>query len=140
MFWDISPWAELEALRRRVDEAFGRSGQAAGAYSYPLVNVYDKKDDLVVVAEMPGMKKEDINIVMANGVLTLSGKRGPLLPEDKADLIRTERSVGGFEKSFRVPVKVKEDKVNAAYSNGMLIITIPKAEEARPKSIAIDVK
>jgi len=140
MFWDISPWEELEALRRQVNEAFGRFGQSSGSYSYPLINVYDTKDDVIVVAELAGMKKKDINVVMNNGVLTLSGKREPFMDEGKAELIRTERSIGDFEKSFRIPVKVKEDKINASYSNGILTITIPKSEEAKPKSIAIDVK
>ena len=140
MLWQISPWEELESLRRQVDEAFGRFGQGTGSHSYPLVNVYDKKDDLVVVAEMPGMKKEDIKVVVANGVLTLSGNREPLKLEGKAELIRTERSVGEFEKSFRLPVKVEENNINASYANGILTITIPKAEEAKPKTISIDVK
>jgi len=140
MMWNISPWEELEALRRRVDEAFGRYGQAAGSVSFPLINVYDTKDDVVVVAEMAGMRKKDISVVMANGVLTLSGKRAPLVEDEKAELIRAERSVGEFEKSFRIPVKVKEDKVNAAYADGILTVTIPKAEEAKPKTISIDVK
>ncbi len=140
MLWSISPWGELEALRKQVNEAFGHYSQTTGSYSYPLINVYDTKDDVFVVAEIAGMKKKDISVVMSNSVLTISGKREPLLNEENAELIRAERSVGEFEKSFRIPVKVKEDKINAAYSNGILIITIPKAEEAKPKNISIDVK
>lgn len=140
MFWDISPWEELETLKKQVNEALGRFGRSSGGYSFPLINVYDSKDDVVVIAEMAGMKKKNIHMILTNGVLTLSGKREPFMDEQKAELIRSERSVGDFEKSFRIPVKVKEDKINAAYSNGILTVTIPKAEEAKPKTIAIDVK
>jgi HSP20 family protein len=140
MMWNFSPWEELESQRRQVQEAFGRFGWNGGSDSFPLINAYDNEDDVVIVAEMAGVKKKNINVVMDNGVLIISGRREPLLEDRKSDLIRAERTVGEFKKSLRIPVKVLEDQINAVFSNGMLTITVPKSEEAKPKSIAIEVK
>ena len=140
MLWNIDPWHELERMRTELDDMFAGGGRAGVRRSFPLVNIYDDMDNLVVNAELPGMSKEDVTITFTDGTLTLSGKRPALVEDDKAVLIRTERATGAFEKSFQIPYKVDQDKIAAGFSNGMLTVTLPKAEEAKPRSIQIEAR
>lgn len=139
MFWKVSPWEELGLLRNQLNDVFNRQDRTWGSRSFPLINVYDTQENVVVVAEIPGVRKEEIGVVMENGVLTLSGKRNSHLKDEKSDLILSERSIGSFEKAVRISVKVKEDQIHAGYSDGVLTVTLPKADEAKPKTIAIKV-
>ena len=140
MLLNFNPWSEIERMRREIDNVFGSYGKSSGSYSFPLTNIYDNKDNIIVTAELPGMKKEDVNVSLTEGVLTISGNRNGA-PTDRDNIIvRQERSTGAFEKSFKIPTKVMEDKIKAEFKNGILTITLPKSEEAKPKHITIDVK
>ena len=137
MLFDINPWTELQRVQRQLDSVFNRDSSNG---TFPLVNVYDAKDDIILEAELPGMASKDINITFNNGVLTLSGDRKQSLSYKEMSVVRSERSVGEFEKSFRVPSKVDQDKIKASFSNGVLTITLSKAEEAKPKQISVGVR
>ena len=139
MLWQIDPWQEMERMSREMNRILGSSGRTAPS-SFPLVNVYESKDDVVVTAELPGCTKECVNITFADGALTLSGKQEPVADENKMILIRQERSLGEFEKTLNIPYKIDQEKISAAFKNGVLTVTLPKAEEAKPKQISIDVK
>jgi HSP20 family protein len=89
---------------------------------------------------MTGMTKDKVNITFADGMLTLSGRLEPLDAAKKMTMVRQERSHGDFEKTIRIPTKVEHDRISASFANGILTITLPKAEEAKPKTIAIEVK
>jgi HSP20 family protein len=140
MVWDFDVFSEMERLRREMNGLFSGYEQAAGSVTFPLMNVYDDKDALVVTAELPGLSKDQVRITFADGVLTLSGELKALPGLKGMAVVRRERSEGEFEKTLRIPTKVKQDAISASFDNGILTVTLPKAEEAKPKTIAIEAK
>lgn len=137
MFFDFeSAFKELENLKNEINNIFHKSSYT-GLSSFPLVNMYENADNLQLVAELPGISKDDLNITINNDVLTLSGKREEKRYGEKIETLRKERSFGNFEKSFRLPLLVKKDEISANFSDGILTINLPKAEEAKPKKIII---
>jgi HSP20 family protein len=103
----------------------------------PAVDLHDGKDAVMVKAELPGMKKEDIDISLQEGVLTLSGERKGSRETDSGGATRCERWFGRFERSIRLPCEVDAKTVKAAYTDGVLTIELAKAEAAKPKQIKI---
>jgi len=140
MIFNVDLWNEMDRLRREMNSLFTGYDRASASTTYPLVNVYDDKDAVIVTAELPGMTKEQVHITFADGALTLSGKLEPLSAAKKMTIVRQERSLGAFEKSLRIPTKIDQEKIGASFLNGILTVTLPKAEEAKPKTIQIDVK
>jgi len=106
---------------------------------YPMVDIVEKKDEYIVNAELPGMKKDDIHITFKDGVLTIEGERKQEKEEKDVDFHRVERRYGKFCRTFQIPDAIKEDKINAVYKDGILTVHLPKAEEARPKEIEVKV-
>jgi len=105
----------------------------------PALDVYEDKDVLTVKAELPGMKKEEIDISLQDGCLSISGERKSEEKFEKADVYRAERFVGRFQRTLTLPAPVALDKVKAQYKDGVLTITLPKTEEAKPKQIDVNV-
>ena len=140
MLWNVDVWNEMERLRREMNSLWTDFDRAAGASTYPLVNIYDGKENLVVTAELPGFSKDKVSITYADGVLTIAGNREPLAAVKDMAVIRQERSVGKFEKSLRLPMKVDQSKITASFCNGILTVLLPKSEEAKPKTISIEAK
>ena len=103
----------------------------------PAVDLHEDKDNVVVRAELPGMTKEAIGISLHEGVLTLSGERKFDEPSQDAAVCRSERFVGRFQRTLSLPAPVNPDKVTATYRDGILTVTLPKTEEAKPKQIAV---
>jgi len=95
---------------------------------------------VIVKAELPGMKKEEIEISLHDGVLSLSGERKAQDKYEEADTCRSERFLGRFHRTFELPAPVEADKVKATYQDGILTVTLPKSEEAKPKQIEVNVK
>jgi HSP20 family protein len=106
----------------------------------PALDLYEEKDNLIVKTELPGMKKEDINISLHGDLLTISGERKFERKNKKEGACRSERFEGRFNRVFTLPATVNADKITASYANGILTIALPKAEEAKPKQIPINVK
>lgn len=139
-----TPFWQLNNLREEIDRLFEPSlaefnrgaQQLMGGWG-PAVDLYEDKDNLVVRAELPGMKKEDIDISLHEGVLTVSGERKAETQPKAAEVYRAERFVGRFQRSLTLPTPVSADKVTAAYTDGVLTVTLPKTEEAKPKQIAV---
>jgi len=104
----------------------------------PAVDLYEDKDNVIVKAEVPGLKKEDINISLHNGVLNISGERKNEEEVEGAETHRSERFVGRFNRTVTLPSEVKGDQVKAQYADGILTITLPKAEEAKPRQIQVN--
>lgn len=140
MIWNVDMWTEMERLRKEMNSMFSDYGRSSGTTTYPLINVYDGKDSLIVTAELPGMTKDEVNITFADGVLTLSGKLEPLVSVKNMSIVRRERTSGEFEKTLRIPTKIDQGKISASFSNGILTVTLPKSEEAKPKTITIEAK
>lgn len=105
----------------------------------PLVDISETRDDIIVNAEVPGMKKDDIKIIIQDNVLTLKGEKQKEKEEKDKSYHRVERSYGSFERSFSLPVSIQVDKIKANYKEGVLTIHLPKAEEAKPKEVTVQV-
>ncbi len=106
----------------------------------PAVDMYDKKDEIVVKAEVPGIEKENINISVTDSTLTIKGETKKEEEVKEEDYYYSERSYGSFRRMLTLPVKVQGDKIKASFKNGVLEIHLPKAEEAKPKEIKVEVE
>jgi HSP20 family protein len=123
------------------DENFGRSrAQLDSAKWYPAVDVLESKDSYLIRAELPGMKREDINLEVKDGTLTLSGERKSEKLAEGVEYRHVERSSAKFWRSFSLPETVKPDGIEATYKDGVLEVRVPKAEEVKPRQIEITVQ
>lgn len=140
------PFEALQSLRRLnsvLDEAFGslqrEDGGAITAAWSPVCDVFEEKEAVKIVAEVPGVPPEDVKISLENNVLTIRGEKKQQAEERNERVHRYERSYGAFERSFALPSTVDPDKIQAGYQNGVLTVTVPKAEKARPREIQVKV-
>jgi HSP20 family protein len=126
-------------MDRLFDGSFGPVFRTPGSFSRwtPALDVYQDKDQFTVVAELPGLKKEDIELSLQNGVLTISGERKQEKKSEEG--YRSERFFGRFQRSVTLPTSVDGDKVKATYQDGILKVVLPKAEEAKPKQIEVSI-
>lgn len=138
-------FGRLSSLRDEIDRLFeaplselGRASQLLSPW-VPAVDVFQDKDNVYIKAELPGMKKEDIEVSLHEGTLTVSGERKQDTRHEKAEVYREERFVGRFQRTFTLGTPVAADKVKAEYRDGILSVTLPKAEEAKPKQIQVNV-
>lgn len=111
-----------------------------GALWAPAVDIIDEKDHIRVRADLPGMKKEEIEVSVNNDTLTIRGEKREEKEIKEKDYVRSERYYGAFHRSFTLPAGVDPQKVNAGYKDGVLEITLTKREDARPKEIKVDVQ
>ena len=136
------PFRELRSLQDEVNRVFnagfnrGDNEMMRGAWS-PSVDIFENKDSIVLEAELPGMKPEDVNISIENNVLTIHGERKFEKKDDKDNFHRVERSYGSFTRSFTLPPTVSSENVDAEFDNGVLRLTMAKREEAKPRKIEI---
>jgi len=144
--WD--PFRTLLDIQREMNRLFnttltGRTeegiGLREGIWS-PALDVYETENDIVVKAELPGMKPEDVDISVVGDTLTIKGEKKQEEEIKKENYYRLERSYGSFQRSLRLPVDVKPDKIKATYKDGVLKVTLPKSEEVKPKKIEIKVE
>jgi len=103
----------------------------------PDVDIAENPDSYEIHAELPGMREEDITLTLNNNVLTISGEKKREIKEEKDNFVRVERSYGKFERSFSLPNNITADRVAANYADGVLKITLPKAEEAKSRTIKV---
>jgi HSP20 family protein len=135
--WD--PFKELEALQERVNRVFQErmGGATAGTRNWaPVVDAYEDESSIVLRVELPGMKKEDIDIEVMEDALTIRGER-KFEQTEKQNYVRVERPYGPFERTFAINVPVKTGEITASYKDGLLEITLPKAEETKPKKVEV---
>lgn len=135
-----SPWQEMERLRREMNTLFDRSfagREERVAPGYPSLNVWTSEDGAVVTAELPGVNPEDIDISVEGDTLSLSGSRQPEALQEGGTYHRRERRAGRFSRAFRLPFQVEADKVEAVFEKGVLHISLPRAEDEKPRRIAI---
>ena len=131
----------VHRLNALLDDAFSGwpgNGVATSAW-VPAVDVFEDKESLKIVAELPGLKPEDVKITMENNTLTLRGEKKQIAEEKTERVHRYERTYGSFERAFALPTTVDPEKIMASYANGILTITIPKAERARPREIPVKI-
>ncbi|MBV9126682.1 MAG: Hsp20/alpha crystallin family protein [Verrucomicrobia bacterium] len=135
----------LSALSSEMDRLFSAFPFFGGSEErfegwQPAVDLYHDKDSVLVRAELPGMNKEDIHVSLHEDVLTLSGERRQEKSHNEKGNLRSERYFGKFERRFTLPVRVDSRRVAASYEDGVLTVTLPKAEEAKPRQIEVNVK
>ena len=149
MVWELTTWKpfELERMKREMDRVWDsffeglprKRGEEVGEW-LPSLDISETKNDLVVKAEIPGIDPKDIDISLANDVLTIKGQKKQEVEEKEEDYHLIERHYGSFARSIRLPKGVQSDKINASYKNGLLRVTLPKSEEAKKKEIKIKVE
>jgi HSP20 family protein len=105
----------------------------------PALDVREDKDSFVIRAELPGLKREDIEVSLQDGALVISGERTVEKVEEGVEVHRQERYYGKFQRALTLPEPVAADKVKADYKDGVLTVTLPKTEEAKPKKIDVSV-
>lgn len=128
---------EIDDLNRMFEHVF--SGESSSRAWVPAVDIYETEaKDLVVKAELPDMKRENIKVTVENDVLTIEGERMINRDQARDQYHRVERSHGAFRRSFSLPVSVDAGRVSAAYQDGVLTVTLPRREEAKPRQIQIN--
>lgn len=123
--------------RRFFESPLSRTSEFLGWT--PAFDVYEEKDKYIVKAELPGMKKEDINVSLHDGNLIISGERKSETKSEGTEVYRAERYFGKFQRSVSLPPTVATTKVAAEYKDGVLTVTLPKSEEAKPRQIEVNV-
>ncbi len=139
----VDPFNALYDFQRALDSTrfsdwFGRS--TAGAGTSPAINVFSKGDDCVIVAELPGVNKNDIDVSVKGNHVRISGKREISYGDGDGDGVsihRRERTSGGFDRTLTVPIHVDADGVKAEFQDGVLAVFLPRAEADKPRSVNI---
>ena len=129
---------EFASLANKLNRSFDSERESFGNW-YPPVDIYEDKDEVVLKAELPGMKKEDIDVRVENNVLTLHGERKQEKETKEDGYFRSERSYGAFNRSFTLPTTVDVKKISASYKDGILTVQLPRLEESKPKQIDVKV-
>ncbi len=143
--WD--PFRDLLSIQDRMNKLFeetvsrsrAQEGIAASTWS-PAVDIYETLDTIVLTAELPGLTREDIEIEIRDNTLILKGERRLAKDVQEENYLRIERAYGVFQRSFTLPATIQQDKIRAVFKDGVLELTLPKADGARPKKIAIEVR
>lgn len=126
----------FDRLSRMMDEFFGEETEVRSGWM-PSVDVKETDQALTFYVEVPGMRQEDIEVELVGDVLTIRGKREFAEEEQRDNFVRIERSYGSFQRSFTIGVPVKADEIDAVYRDGVLTVTVPKADEVKPRRIEV---
>ncbi len=145
--WD--PLRELEEMSDRLNRVISRPGGGPVGTNgketmtvadwIPTVDISETEAEYTILAELPGVKKQDVKVTVENGVLTIQGDRHQQAVENGKKYHRIERSYGRFVRSFTLPETVDEGKVQAEYAEGMLHLRLPKSEKAKPRQIEVKI-
>ena len=137
------PFQSLRRLGNALDEAFNTwpfgqdEGGAITSSWYPACDVLEDKDSVKILMELPGVTADDVKLSLENNLLSIRGEKKQQAEERTERVHRYERSYGAFERSFALPTTVDSEKVSATFQNGILTVTVPKAERARPREIPV---
>ncbi len=136
----VDPFNALRDFQQSLDstrssDGFGRG--TAGSGAFPAVNIFSKGDDCVIVAELPGVNKSDIDINVRGNQIRISGKKD-ISYDDGVSVHRRERDSGNFDRTLTVPIDVQSDGVSAEYQDGVLAVYLPRAEADKPRSVTIN--
>ena len=144
--WD--PFRNVAALQDRInrifDESFSRTADLDDDISVsawkPTVDIYETDEAIILKAELPGIKKEDVSVEVKDNVLTLKGERAEEKEIKEKNYYRKERAFGTFSRAFNLQHRIQPDKIKARFKDGVLKIEIPKPEEEKPKQITVKVE
>jgi HSP20 family protein len=130
-----------EQINRLFNESFGRTAEEASITTWaPPVDIYETEQELVVKADLPEIDPKDLDIRVENNILTIRGERKFEKKTEENNYLRVERAYGAFSRSFSLASTVNTEAIKAEYKNGVLTLTIPKREEAKPKQIKVNVE
>ena len=143
--WD--PFRDLISIQDRMNKLFEQTlsrsrdeeGIAATTWT-PAVDIYETPETIVMKAELPGLTRDDLDIQIRENTLTLRGERRFAKDVQEENYLRIERAYGSFQRSFTLPTTIQQENVRAVFKDGVLELTLPKAESAKPKKIAIEVR
>ena len=145
--WD--PFRDLMTIQERMNRLFDQTlsktrvddeeGLTASTWS-PAVDIFETADSIVLKAELPGVSRENIDIQVRDNTLTLKGERKFEREVKDENYLRIERSYGAFQRGFSLPAVIQQDKIKATFKDGVLEVSMPKAEVAKPKQVKIEVK
>jgi len=138
-FGGTDPFRELRRIQNEMDQLLGASalrGPATAAGGFPAVNIYAGQDGVAVVAELPGVEKDDLEVQAHHDTLTLSGGRRPAAEREEA-YHRRERRSGRFTRSIQLPYRVDPERIEARLENGVLRLSLPRPQADKPRRIAI---
>jgi HSP20 family protein len=135
--WD--PFREMTQLQNRFDRLFEAVGGRQESW-LPAVDVFDTKDAVVLKAELAGMDPDDIEIEVEDNVLTIKGERKFEEKVDEERYYRVERRFGSFQRSLALPQGVRADDIEASYDDGILTVSVPKAEQEKPRRIEVQAR
>ena len=131
-------FSPFNSLSDELDRLFETPLAALARQSWsPTIDVLEDKDNYFILAELPGLKREDIKVSLEDGTLTISGERKVEKRTEETSVHRVERFSGRFERSVTLPATVSAEKVKATYTDGVLTLTLPKTEQAKPKRIDV---
>ena len=135
------PFTTLLGLQRAMESVMGSSdwfgSRTSGSGAFPLVNVFNDGDDFVLVAELPGVKKEDLNIQVRGDAVRIQGKK-TIEYHENASVHRRERAAGEFDRTLTLPDQIDATNVGAEYRDGVLTLRLPRAENAKPRTVTIN--
>ena len=144
--WGIiqrSPLRDIEDWQRQLEEfmgrSFGRWTDGEGGWM-PSIDVFEKDGKLMVKAELPGMKEEDIDVSVSDNSLIIRGEKKSESEVNEENYYRSERSYGSFYRSIPLPSKVEADKIEANFEDGVLEVSLPKSAEVKPKKVAVSAR
>jgi HSP20 family protein len=139
---NVFPWAGFGELEQQLERLISPStvpGEVQSATWMPPVDIHESEDAYTLVADLPGMKKEDISVNIVEDRVTLKGSRKREERHEEKGYRRFERAEGTFQRSFRINGGVDASKVEATFENGVLTVKLPKPEEAKPREIEVKV-
>ena len=144
MYWTNdrawSPFAELRSLQREMNRLFDGYEGGVATSRFPALNVWGNSENVTVMAELPGVEAHDLEIDVVNNQLSIKGERKDEKPAEDAVCHRKERESGKFVRTVRLPYVVESDKVTAAYTDGVLTVTLPRHEASKPKRVEINAR
>ena len=135
------PWSLLDQMRKEMERSLGTSEEGSSAATsdwVPAVDIKEENDRFVILADVPGVNPEDIDIHMEHGVLTIRGEKESEKKEEREGFKRIERSYGSFYRRFSLPDTADAENISAKTKNGVLAVVIPKQEKVLPRKISVE--
>lgn len=144
--WD--PFRDIITLRERMDKLFEDSltrfrapeEETVPTFWSPAVDIYETDENIVLKAELPGIERKEVSVEVKDNTLILKGERKREKEVTEENYHRIERSYGSFMRSFTIPVSVRQEQVKAKFKDGVLEVTLPKAEVSKPKQVKVEVE
>lgn len=133
--WLVDPWQEIERMRREMNRLF--RGYASEGPEFPAISIVADEDKAQLIADIPGVDPEKLDVEVSESALTISGERPEPQIGEKASYVFRERGYGRFRRNILLPFEVDSSKVESIYRNGVLSITLPRAAKSKPRKVEI---